>query len=91
MVDRACLAGDLADDGKRSPALGVAFRAGGCSKGRGLGRGVGKIFPAVRDLAETLRIFRFCGFFMAFPGFSWLFLAFSRLFSWLSLTFPGFS
>ena len=38
------LAGDPADDGKRSPALDVAFRAGGYSKGRGLGRGVGKIF-----------------------------------------------
>ena len=28
------LARHLADDGKRSPALGVAFRAGGFSEGR---------------------------------------------------------
>ena len=29
--------GDLADDGKRSPALDVAVRAGGYSKGMGSG------------------------------------------------------
>ena len=46
------LADDLADDGKRSPALDVAFRAGGYSKGRGLGRGVGRISGLVGDLAD---------------------------------------
>ena len=53
MGKKSPVIGDLADDGKRSPALDVAFRAGGSSEGRESegGKWVSHL-PGAEDLAD---------------------------------------
>ena len=52
MGRKSSLIGDLADDGKRSPALDVWVEGRRLYKGRGLGRGVGRKSSLTRDLAD---------------------------------------